>query len=282
MKKIFSFYFVIILLVTMASCGPKPEEQVKDFAVKFGDFVNTNQKDSIQKYYPDFELTDSLATVPVGNITVNPGNTEGVYLAEFSPETFITVKLEKDGKISIVESKGVLAVDSKGLDLVKNANLWNEDLKDTELRNLVNKQLRQDSIERAEKLLKALPTSNMFLDGSGELKDAEKIADKLTALGYERQGKFSRSREGGEIHEGGLISLILNWEGKPYVTIELSLDSFYDEIEEHGGFSEEYNLTFLKEEDAQNFYKGINHNKLSAWVEVKKKNNTITLSSWGD
>ena len=130
MKKIFSFCFVTIILVTMASCGPKPEEQVKEFAVKFGDFINTSQKDSIQKYYPDFELTDSLASVPVGNITVNPGNIEGVYLAEFSSEAFITVKLEKDEKITILESKGIFSFPEKHVELAQKENKWEDNLSD--------------------------------------------------------------------------------------------------------------------------------------------------------
>ena len=168
----------------LASCGPKPEEQVKEFAVKFGDFVNTNQKDSIQKYYPYFELTDSLVNLPVGNITVTSGNMDGVYLAEFSSETFITVKLEKDGKITILESKGILAVDSKGLDLVKNANLWNEDLNDTELRQLVVEQLRQDSIERAQKQMEAFSPSLFISKSEGWWDTKYNIYSSLKKNGF--------------------------------------------------------------------------------------------------
>ena len=236
----------------------------------------------MKKYYSGFELTDSLSRVPVGNITITPEETEGVYLVEYSPIISLKVSFSKDGKIDVESSKGLLAVDSKGLDLVKNADLWNEDLKDTELRQLVDEELRRDSIERAEKLIKALPSYNVFLDNYGELKDAEKIANKLTLLGYERQGKITTTREGDEMHEGGTIRLILDWEGKPYLTVELYEDSFYNEYEGYGGFSEEYNLTYLKEEDARNFYNEIKSRELSAWVEVKKNNNTITLTSWGD
>ena len=138
MKKIFSFCFVIILLVTMASCGPKPEEQVKDFAVKFGDFVNTSQKDSIQKYYPDFELTDSLATVPVGNITVTPQETEGVYLIEYSPESTMIVSMSQNGKIIVDKSKGILAFLPDKIDLAKKTGMWDDSLSDSELAERMN------------------------------------------------------------------------------------------------------------------------------------------------
>ena len=176
----------------MASCGPKPEEQVKDFAVKFGDFVNTSQKDSILKYYPDFELTDSLATVPVGNITVNPGNIEGVYLAEFSSETFITVKFEKDGKISILESKGVLAFPSNLIEILEKDSKWNDSLNDFQRKSLVEEHIQKEKEKELSTRLSILDFCSW--DSSDRvmvMKSDEKVISRLEKLGYTCEKKWS-------------------------------------------------------------------------------------------
>lgn len=85
MKRILSLILVTNLLV-LVSCGPKQEEHVNEFAVIFGDFVNTNQKDSVQKYYPDFELVDSLANIEMGNLTVLPAEENDTYQINYTPE----------------------------------------------------------------------------------------------------------------------------------------------------------------------------------------------------
>ena len=282
MKRFFSFCLSACLMVLAVSCGPKPEEQVKDFALRFGDFVNTNQKDSVQKYYPEFETTDSLVSVPVGNITLSPQDIEGSYLVEYSPSVSMLVYLNKEGAITITESKGLLAFNPKGIELVKNADLWKENLRDSELKQLVVEQIRQDSIEQAQKLMKAMPNYSTFFDKDGWFKDAEKIATQLTSLGYEREGKFSKKRNGSILEGGGIITLTYNWEGKPYVTIKLELASSYDEIEEVGGFSEEFIVTFLKDQDAEKFYKELKSKNINIWGGIEKNNNTITLSDYGD
>ena len=230
MKKIFSFCFVIILLITMASCGPKPEEQVKDFAVKFGDFVNTNQKDSIQKYYPDFELTDSLATVPVGNITVNPGNTEGVYLAEFSSETFITVKLKKDGKISILESKGVFSFPEQHVELAQKENKWENNLSDIQKRNIITEALGNRNSFTSPDL--------DFFNLHGPVKEMTvSISSSKDEYGYETQpyggfwlgdGKYLFNEEGEWINykASNILNIKRNSDG--YI-VDIFLPPLYDD-----------------------------------------------------
>ena len=137
MKKIFSFCFVIILLVTMASCGPKPEEQVKEFAVRFADFVNTNQKDSVQEYYPEFILSDSLVNVGVSGISVNQIANEGTYTIEYSPETSLIVKIDKEGNIIVEKSKGLIAFSPDQKELLRKSDRWEDDLTDIEISKLL-------------------------------------------------------------------------------------------------------------------------------------------------
>lgn len=153
---ILSIVFLILSLV--ASCGCKPEEQVKEFAVKYGDFVNTNQKDSVQKYYPDFELSDSLASVPVGNITVTPDNTDGVYLVEFSSESTIIVSIAQNGKIIVDRSNGILAFSSQQIEMLEKAGVWKNNLSDVEISKLVNNETEKRNEEMHKQMEAFLPS----------------------------------------------------------------------------------------------------------------------------
>lgn len=135
MKKLsfLSLLFVMLLI----SCGPKPEEKVKDFALKFGDFVNTNQKDSIQKYYPEFNLTDSLTTLALGNITVTAADSDGNYIIEYSPATSITVKDDK-GDIKVMESSGLFKYPEEKIEVAKKTGMWEENLSDVKMSERMN------------------------------------------------------------------------------------------------------------------------------------------------
>lgn len=191
---ILSIAFLILSIV--ASCGPKPEEQVKEFAVKFGDFVNTNQKDSVQKYYPEFELTDSLASVPVSNITVTPGNIEGVYLADFSSETFITVKLEKDGKITILESKGILVFPSNWKEILEKDSKWDDTLNDFQRRSLVNELIQKEKEKELSSRLSILDFCSWnSSEKIMEMKSDKKVISRLEKLGYTCEKKWSEYEE---------------------------------------------------------------------------------------
>ena len=134
MKEIIKKSILINVLsgLFVVSCGPKPEEQVKEFAVKFGDSVNTSQKDSIQKYYPDFQLTDSLNNVPLGDITVEPGENPEDFLVKYSPETYMIIKNDK-GQIQVLESKGLLAFPADKVDIAKKTGMWDDSILDVEL-----------------------------------------------------------------------------------------------------------------------------------------------------
>lgn len=137
MKKLHSLNLTGWLLVLATSCGQNPEGQVKDFAVRFGDFVNTNQKDSVQKYYPGFEKTDSLANLPLGNLIVEREDEAGIYRVEYSPEITLTVKNGK-GEIQVLESKGLFAYPEKNIELAKKTGMWDENLNDTEMAARMN------------------------------------------------------------------------------------------------------------------------------------------------
>ena len=137
MKRLHCLSFIVCLMV-LGACGPKPEEQVKEFAVRFADFVNTNQKDSVQKYYPEFELTDSLVNVPVGNITITPEDVESEYFIEYTPTIGMSVNLNKNGEFTISDSKGIFTFPANKIELAKKTGMWDNSLSDLELAERMN------------------------------------------------------------------------------------------------------------------------------------------------
>lgn len=141
MKK--SFFLSVLFVLLAVSCGQKPEEQVQEFAVKFGDFVNTSRKDSIQKYYPEFLESDSLTTLPIGDIAVHPESTEGEFSVVYSPKTSLTVKIDKDGKILVKASKGLFVFPENQIELVQKEDNWNEDLLDIQKRDIISQTIEK-------------------------------------------------------------------------------------------------------------------------------------------
>lgn len=142
MKKLY-FISLAIAVSLLAACGHKHEEKIKDFAAKFGDFINTNQKDSIQKYYPDFILTDSLASVPLSNISIITEASEGIYRIEYSPEQLIVIAYNEDGDIKVEVSKGMLSFSSAQIELLEKEGLYDKTLSDVEISELITKELKK-------------------------------------------------------------------------------------------------------------------------------------------
>lgn len=140
MKKL--LFIFCISLVLSGACGKKPEEKVQEFAVKFGDFINTNQKDSIQDYYPDFQLSDSLATVSITGINVYkvPEVEENNYIIEYDPDITLFVDIEKDGTISVEDSKGLFYFPEKQIEMLRKQDLYKKSLTDLQLADLIKEE----------------------------------------------------------------------------------------------------------------------------------------------
>lgn len=193
-----NFYSIglISCLILLISCGQKPEERVKEFALKFGDFVNTNQKDSIKKYYPQFQITDSLSGIAVSNVTVNPGNAEGIYIAEFSPETFITVSVDNEGMVNVVESKNILAFPSTLIEILKNDAKWDDAFIDSKRKALVDDYMQK---EKEKELANRLTIQDFCIWNSNEkvmeMKSDKKVIERLEKLGYACEKKWSEYEE---------------------------------------------------------------------------------------
>ena len=163
------------------------DQQVKEFAVKFGDFVNTNQKDSIQKYYPDFELTDSLARVPSGNITVTPQETEGVYLVEYSPESTMIVSVSQNGKIIVDKSKGILGFSNKMIEILEKEGVWKDNLSDMEISKLINNETEKRD-EEIHKQMQAF-TPSLFIKKGSYWEIRSNVPSSLKNIGFTLKDK---------------------------------------------------------------------------------------------
>lgn len=117
--------------------SPKNEKVVEDFAFRFGNFANNNQRDSIMKYYPGFELSDSIIAIPVTDLKVTTDEGKNVYSIEYSPEIYIKVE-NKEGEIHVLESKGLIAYPQDRIETAKQTGLWSDNLNDVELKQRMN------------------------------------------------------------------------------------------------------------------------------------------------
>ena len=144
MRKILnSGLLVLVALIFLNSCGSKPEEKVHDFAVRFADFVNASQKDSVEKYYPGFQFSDSLSILPMGDILVQPEETEGEFLVVYSPKFSMKVKIDKDGDITVENSKGIFAYPENQIELARKEGNWNDEVSDIQKREIIAKTLEK-------------------------------------------------------------------------------------------------------------------------------------------
>lgn len=165
-----------LLIIGVAACSskPKPEEVAQNFAVRFGEFLNSDQKDSIQEYYPDFETTDSLSNVSVDNIRITPDGSDGNFIIAYSPKASITVNVNEAGRVTVNSSKGILAFPKDKIDIAKKTGMWDAELSDIELAERMNDQGFFDYLaKKSNKSSEILSVNSKFkVTESEEMEDA--------------------------------------------------------------------------------------------------------------
>lgn len=108
------------------------QDEVKDFARYFVEKMNAGQIDSIKNAYPQIIEADSLISLTVDTIGVVESN-PGEFIVTLSPEVTLTMKLNDDGHVTVMESKGLFAYSQDKMDMARQTGLWNEGLNDVEL-----------------------------------------------------------------------------------------------------------------------------------------------------
>lgn len=134
MKKVL-FYSLSGLFFILCSCGSK-EGKAKEFAVKFADFVNSNQMDSIMEAYPaiNFDSIEPLSTEPV--LVAESG--DGLYKVDFSDGKWVVVKVGEDGKVTVTDTKGIAAFPKDKYELAVKTGMLTDSIPDTKAQELLN------------------------------------------------------------------------------------------------------------------------------------------------
>lgn len=135
MKKRIFFSFVLCLgLVGMISCGGN--NKVKEFGEKFASFANANQGDSIIAVYPDGEF-DSYSFLPADSISVTEKG-DGVYIINYGSDKWIEVSMNKNGVITVDNSKGIAAFPKDKYEIAAKTGMLNDTITDITARALIN------------------------------------------------------------------------------------------------------------------------------------------------
>lgn len=265
--------FLIIPLLAAFGLGfmgcDSKKKQVEQFAKTFGTHLEERNLDSLKIVYPDIEKADSIL------FRLNPENIEvtrqddGTYEISYDDKHKAYVKVDDNGKIEVVSSKGMFAYEKKILDFAKKAGALKEGQTDAEL---------ADVMENVEDM-----ASELYLDFKAERANAVKLAgSKITkdimfmmdegkgyfiienttdqpmpASDYQLQIKYNGMYNGFESHTydfgkgkpipaHGTVTYPFSFSGHvypedPIITIrDLSMDEFLDQYKPTGKEYKEY------------------------------------------
>ena len=153
MKINYSIFLFGLMVAGMVSCGGENKQQkVESFASRFAGYVNQNEMDSIEAFYPKANF-DSLANLPTDEITVKE-NEDGTYKVTYSDDQWIEVNVGENGNITVDKSKGVVAFPEDKRELAVSTGMLTDDLND------VKAQKRMSDNDYFEWLKKKSPKNN--------------------------------------------------------------------------------------------------------------------------
>lgn len=134
MKKFIAYTAALALgCLMLASCSNHNEE-VKEFAVDFGNKVAANQLDSVRMLYPGAEMADSMALAfSADSITVDALDKDGEYKVVYGNGKSITVTRAEDGKITVKESTGLFAYPKANMEFAAATGALTPDMTDAKL-----------------------------------------------------------------------------------------------------------------------------------------------------
>ena len=138
MKKILFFLSISIAFSGMLlnSCGGgnklTSEEEVRNYGKYFVEKLSANQLDSLKYTYPDLTVAESLVPVSSDTIVVVETN-PGQYDVTLAKGITLKVRRSEDGKISVIESKGLFSFPSDKVKIAKKTGMWDDKLSDGQL-----------------------------------------------------------------------------------------------------------------------------------------------------
>ena len=114
MKKTRLFITVPLAAALLCSCSGNKKE-VTDFAADFARKVQAGQVDSLKMVYPQIEDADSIAvTFVADSLRVDDTDKEGVYNVSYGNGVAVTVRMDGDGRMTVLDSRGLFAYPKTG------------------------------------------------------------------------------------------------------------------------------------------------------------------------
>ncbi|MDE6296416.1 MAG: phosphoethanolamine transferase CptA, partial [Muribaculaceae bacterium] len=120
--------------IMMTGCMDSGKKQMKDFAEGFAQHVKSNNRDSIQFYYPGAELAESFELVyNPDSLVIEKSDKEGVYEISYNSKVAMIAEITPDGKIKVKESKGLFKYPDSKLKFAKKVGGLKAGMNDEEL-----------------------------------------------------------------------------------------------------------------------------------------------------
>lgn len=134
MKTIIKSIVSALCFMCMAACGQgDPKAEVTAFANRFASYVAQNQLDSIRAVYPDAAECDSFALNFVADsMRVEANEQAGTFTVSVGNGKDFVIAKDKDGKLSIVSSHGLVAFNADDLAFAKIVGQYKEGLTDVQ------------------------------------------------------------------------------------------------------------------------------------------------------
>lgn len=133
-RKAFYFFAFCLAVITMISCGNK--KKLQQFAEQFAGYVNSDQIDSIKAVYPTLNF-DSFSTIEPDSIQVSETG-DNLYRIDFAGGKWIEVKMNEDGNIIVLESKGIASFPEEKYEIAVNTGMLNDTTMDVRAHDLLN------------------------------------------------------------------------------------------------------------------------------------------------
>ncbi len=126
------FITVPLAAALLCSCSGNKKE-VTDFAADFARKVQSGQVDSLKMVYPQIEDADSIAvTFVADSLRVDDTDKEGVYNVSYGNGVAVTVRMDGDGRMTVLDSRGLFAYPKEKEQFAIKTGALNGDLTDAE------------------------------------------------------------------------------------------------------------------------------------------------------
>lgn len=163
MRKLLLGAAALFLMVSCGGNGDKQAEEnnkVQKFAEKFAGYVNANQMDSIKAVYPTANF-DSVASLGNDSISISEIGPDS-FKVNFTPAKWIDVKIGADGKMTVVNSKGIACFPEDKYQTAMTTGMLNDSTDDVKANELLKDDayfewLKKNSEKKSDYIIKISP-----------------------------------------------------------------------------------------------------------------------------